>query len=84
MAHTADHPHERHRRHKGGAAMFTGMAVLAALGLTILIGWAVWSGLTPLLHDTARDVEIAMPHVPTMPVPPDPQPLPMPKPTPPR
>ncbi|MBX3480821.1 MAG: hypothetical protein KF842_10490 [Caulobacter sp.] len=83
MAHTADHPHGPRRSHRNGGAMFAGMAVLAALGLTILIGWTVWSGLTPLLH-SGRTVEIAMPSVPTMPVPPDPQPLPMPKPTPPR
>jgi hypothetical protein len=70
--------------HHGSGGLLAPLLGAGIVALAILIGWAVWSGVTPMLRDRAQDIEIALPRAPTVPVPVDPQPMPMPTPTPPR
>lgn len=65
------------RRHSG-AGTFTGFLLTAVVVLALLIGWALWAGVTPELKPQVSNIEL--PRAPKLPATPNPEPLPIPGP----
>ncbi|RYF90991.1 MAG: hypothetical protein EON95_15850 [Caulobacteraceae bacterium] len=67
-------------RSHSGTGTFVGFLLGAVVILALLIGWAVWSGITPDFGGPVSNVEIELPRAPRPPALPNPEPLPVPSP----